>query len=661
MTGEKRKFIAISVSFITLLGLAVYFNSLNGEFIWDDLAFVERNEFIKDWGNASKLFSKDASKSLSPDGGGVKYNFYRPLHILTLMADYSLWGLNTFGYHLTNAIFHILAALLIFWFITILFDDWILSFIAASLFLVHPIHVEAVAFISGRADPLSLIFVLLSIIFYIKTCDNKNYPFLIFSLLSFILAILSRENSVILPLVLLIYHYSFRKRIKPLPFISISAIALLYLIFRLSMAKELLAGENIPSLSGAIGRVPGFFVALFNYLRILLIPLGLHMEYGNPLFAFTEPRAIIGGVVFVILIIYTIRKREKRGIVFFSITWFFICLMPSANILPIGAYMAEHWLYLPSIGFFLLIAKGLARLYESKSYRALGAGILILLLAFYSFLTVRQNIYWNKLIPFYERTLAFNPESPRLLNNLAVAYHDNKEYDKAIRTYKKAINIDPRYFETFCNLGTVYHDAKEYRKSEEAYKREIAINPDYPKVYNNLGALYNDLGRFSEAIEAYKTAIELKPGQMEMYFNLALAYQNTGKYKEAIQAYKKAIEIDPDFANAHHDLGVTYHKAGKHNEAVRAYKEAIKKNPNEAEMYSNLGIAYLVLNEKDKAIASYKKALEIDRDHAASHNSLAIIYFQKGEHKLASEHCDKALELGYPIDSRFLEDLKKER
>ena len=656
MKPEDRKYILISIAIIVAVGFGVYANSLRGEFIWDDIAFVKDNEFIRSWDNISKLFARDAAKSLAPGGGGVKYNFYRPLQMLTLMADYALWGLNPVGYHFTNVIFHILAGLAIFWLITILFDDWLLAIFTGALFVAHPVHTEAVAFISGRADPMALAFIMLAFIFYIRSLDSGKPIFYVLTLLSYALAVLSRETSVIFPALLLLYHFSFKKKIKPAPSGPIIAVTAGYILLRSAMASRLLSGENIPSFSGALNRIPGFFAAITAYFRMLFLPLDLHMEYGKALFKFSDPGAISGAVIFAGLVAYAFKERSRNKLVFFGILWFFITLLPQSNIYPIGAYMAEHWLYLPSVGFFLILANALTRRKTGLSI-AIACGLLI----FYSFLTIRQNRYWSKLIPFYERTLEFNRKSPRLLNNLGVAYHNIKEYDKAVEAYKKSLEYGPDYFETHCNIGSVYHDMGEYEKSETCYKKEIAINPEYPKVYNNLGALYSDAGKHKEAIGMYKKSIELDPGRMEIYFNLGLVYQNAGKYEEAIGAYSKAIELDPDYPNAYHDLGVTYHKAGEYEKAIEAYKKAIKLDPGSEEMYINLAMADEALGRAEDAIYAYKRAIKIDPGRAIAHNNLAILYFRAKRYPLALKHCDMAQKLGHEVSPQFLNDLEPHR
>ena len=146
--------ILASIAVIVLLGAFAYANSIHGSFIWDDIAFVKDNPLIKSWSNLGRIFTKDIATSLGE--GGVKYNFYRPIHMLTCMADYSLWGLRVEGYHFTNILLHILVALCLCWLCNILFGDAVLSLFASVLWLLHPIHTAAVSYISGRADPFAL-------------------------------------------------------------------------------------------------------------------------------------------------------------------------------------------------------------------------------------------------------------------------------------------------------------------------------------------------------------------------------------------------------------------------------------------------------------------------------------------------------------------------
>jgi len=389
----------VCIFLIAALGGLVYLNSLGGEFIWDDLAFIRDNTFLRDWSNSPGIFTARATTSMDVGGGSVRYNLYRPLQWLTFMADYSLWGLNPVGYHLTNIILHVSSALILFWLITLLFGNRLLSFLTALFFVIHPVHTEAVAYISGRADPLGLIFMLAAFGFYVKYSNEKKASFCVIALISYILAILSRESSLILPVLLLLYHFIFKRKVKLNLYLALAGITAAYITFRMMMINVLLAGKTIPA-GTFLERLPGAFAAICGYFRLLVIPFNLHMEYGKPVFSLSDPAVIIGMVIIASSAIYAFLRR-RDNLILFSILWFYTTLLPSLNLYPVGAYMAEHWLYLPSIGAFLLLAGLLIRLVN----RRLSGLVIIALVVFYSLLTIQQNGYWKELIPFYERTL----------------------------------------------------------------------------------------------------------------------------------------------------------------------------------------------------------------------------------------------------------------
>jgi len=316
-TTIKKKHILFSVFLIIVLGFAVYSNSLGGEFLWDDRYLVKENIHIRDWSNLEQVFTRDIGA-----GAGRKYNFYRPIQICTYMVDYSFWKMNPRGYHLTNILLHISVALALFWFINLLFQNRHLSLIASSLFVVHPIHTEVVSYISGRSDSLSALFMILCCIFYIKQLTLKNISIFMLMVASYALALLSRESSLILPAALLLYHFTFQKKIKPAFFCPLLALSFIYVILRLTVLK-FTTPEAAQVSTVLLERLPGFFVVLFKYIQLLFLPFNLHMEYGGKLFAFSDPKAIFGILIFVILVIVAFRKREENNLVMFSVLWFF--------------------------------------------------------------------------------------------------------------------------------------------------------------------------------------------------------------------------------------------------------------------------------------------------------------------------------------------------
>ncbi len=510
----------LPIFIIIILGCIVYSNSLHGEFIWDDLHLVKDNAYLDSWSNLVNIFKGNIGS-----GARIEYDSYRPLQIVTYLIDRALWGKGVFGYHLTSAFLHILVSLLIYWLITILFKDNTLAALTACLFTVHPVHVEAVSYISGRADILAALFMLLSLILYIKGSDTKNpWPYLA-SVLSYAAAILSRENSLIFPILILLYHYSFKIRFPWKKLVPYVGVITLYAIARIWVLNTSMSA--IPSTT-CLERIPGFLIAMCNYMRLLVAPANLHMEYGNTVMHFSDPKAFIGLVIIIALITLAIMKRKGDTIIFFSIGWFFATIMPSSNIYPINAYMAEHWLYLPSIGFFLIIAKYIRHI-DKKGLTVIAVSISAALIVFYSYLTIRQNDYWRDPIRFYKRTLYYAPESHKSCYNLAMIYKDEGRNDEAIELFTKAIKANPRYSEAYNNLGSLHGFMGNYAAAESLFKKAIELNPRYARAYNNMANVYMLRGHYKEAIKFYEKALEFDPKQSDTRYNLDIAYETLRK------------------------------------------------------------------------------------------------------------------------------------
>jgi len=638
MSQIKKKITLVSIALIAILGVIAYGNSLDGKFILDDSHNVEDNPLIRSWSNLPKVFNINIRMDT-----GEKRRFYRPLQSVTYMIDYSLWGLNVRGYHVVNVLLHILVVLAIYWLINILFRDKLLSLLTSILFIVHPIHTETVAYISDRSELLVALFVLLCFIFYIKQFNSKRISIYILMLVSFVLALASKENSLILPALLLLYHYTFKKKIKLNAFIPLLLIVLVYIVLRLEGLKS--TASKISSATTVFQRIPGFFVAITNYIRVLLLPFNLHMGYGKKVFNFTHPQAIAGIILTILLLLYAIKVKKSKGVVFFSIAWFFLALLPVSNLYPIAFYMADHFLYLPSIGFFLLLATGLSYLCKIKKLRVFGIIFILSLLTFYSCLTIRQNEYWRDPLAFYQRTLSYDPDSAWVLNNLGNAYNDAGDKEEAIELYNKAIENDPAHIEAYNNLADLYYELDRKEEAVELYKKAIEIEPDDVEAYNNLGSAYYSMGKAEEAIELYKKAIEIAPDNAEAYNNLGATYYDMGKLKEAIELYKKAIEKNPYYVGAYSNLGVIYYGRGNKEEAIALYRKAIKIDPKIVEAYNNLANAYNDAGNKKEAIELHKKAIEINPDYQDSYYNLGVVYESMGKDQEAIELYQKAIEI----------------
>jgi len=508
---RQNKFIAFVLIFI--LGFIVYSNSLNGDFVWDDEILVKDNIYIKDWSKVIKLFAGDFGP-----GSFMKGYLYRPIQMITYTVDYSFWGLRAIGYHLTNIFLHILVALAIYRLTNILFNTKILSFLTSILFVVHPVHTEAVTYISGRADSLAALFILLCLIFYIKqTTSLKKRSMYFLILFSYLLAVLSKEYSLITPMLLLVYSYTFEKKILVKEFLSILCITLIYIILRVIFIPS-----HTISTGNFFQRIPGFFVAIAEYLRLLLRPFNLHMEYGNKLFNFHDAKAIVGVSVVLLLLMYAFLKRKNDKLMVFSIFWFFVSLLPVSNLYPINAYMAEHWLYLPSIGFFIILAKFFTLLYRTKIKYLKSIAIISItcILFFYSYLTIKQNNYWKNNLSFSKWTLRYVSDSSRLYGLVCKTCIEAGDIKKAEIFCQKAIETDPQNPSAYSLLGVIFGIKGLYKESISYFEKAINIDPTYVGAYNDLGITHARMANFVEAKRTWENGLKINPESLVLQDNL---------------------------------------------------------------------------------------------------------------------------------------------
>lgn len=638
---------------LAALVIAAYANSIHGKFLLDDNILIKDNDYIKSFSHVPKVFTTDMGGT-----SGYVYNFYRPVQMLVHMAQYHLWKFDVRFYHMTSILFHILVVFTLYRLISILFKDDILALFTAVLYAVHPIHSESVAAISVIGDPIVALFLLLSFIFYIRQLEEPRAATYLLLCVTYLITLFSKESGLMLLGLFAAYHIIFRKRIKALPLVALAGITAFYLVFRLFFFKVVVSARPDMSLGGIAARIPGIFVAIAGYIRILIAPFGLHMGHEHVLFKMTAPAALAGFAIVIALVSLAFRANRKNNtLVLFALAWSSIMLLPVSNLYPISFYMADHYLYMASIGFFLIVAKALRSAYDRPQFRKYAVAALVILVAFYSFRTMQQNGYWKDALTFYERTLRFTPTSGRSYNNLANEYLQRNELEKAAELYRKAIAADPRFMMAYYNLGIVNYKLGKMEEATWYCERAMELDPAYPHIYNQLGLIYWATGKRDEAIASYKKALSISPSPVALR-NLATAYTELNMKKEAAEALEKALEIDPNAADIHMRLGFIYLTMGRSEEAISAYSKAISLRPDNVAAMNDLAIVYYQSGMREKGIDLIKKAISLKPDYAAAHANLGLMYFESGRVEEAAKASKKALAID-PSNKQAQETLSK--
>jgi tetratricopeptide (TPR) repeat protein len=284
-----------------------------------------------------------------------------------------------------------------------------------------------------------------------------------------------------------------------------------------------------------------------------LFPLNLNAEYT---FAYPDRFLDFSNLFSVIVIIaitvgsFYIYKYSKG--IFFGIWWFIITLLPVSNLIEIHNPIAERYLYLPLVGFCMVLSILINKipnrldLARSKNIARLKYSILIGLLTFYSLVTVARNPVWKDNFSVWANTVEKSPDNPIVHGGLGLAYQERGFLDEAIREFKTAIELGPNMDKNHYNIGRAYEENGLFENAIAAYKKAVKLNPEYTDAYFNLANLSMRLQLRKDAIYAYRRVIELDPADLEAYNNLGVAHAMQGEIGRAVELWEKVLEMDPD-------------------------------------------------------------------------------------------------------------------
>ncbi len=409
---------AVPYIFIVLLAVIAFWPTLKVGFMWDDHEMIEKNPTIQSVTipNIVRAFKGDVF-----DGKGDAY--FRPLQTLFNMADHAVWGLRPFGYHLTNLLLHISACLLLFVCLRRVFNDEWKALIIALLFSVHPIIVEQLLIIAGRAELMAAVFTFAALALAFQKSTAANIASVVFCFL----ACLSKESGVAMPFFLaLAGWFNPKLRVPAKRYIVYFAAIGLYFFLR---SRAVGPAPLFPGAGVLVSfLLKDFPTIIITYLRILIFPYDLH---SHRCMVFYKPWMFLSPLILAGFIALCIIKKWRWGL--FSAGWFLIGLAPKIPLLAVNSLMLDHWAYLSGVGLFIVLVHALRVPWAPFVFLAFWLGL--------GHWNIAQR---NTDYKLYTWALKY-PSSSIVRYNLGVLYYQNGDYASALAMFQESLNINPDF------------------------------------------------------------------------------------------------------------------------------------------------------------------------------------------------------------------------
>jgi tetratricopeptide (TPR) repeat protein len=578
-----------------LLALAFNLNVLQNGFGWDDETIIPHLKPPDRW---IDLFLPTQPPHHSPISA---YLHFRPLTTVSYLLDHKLWGDRPLGFHLSVYLAHLLNTALVFFGARSLIrlpqtprrgflpdpspltPHGLLPLVAASLFAVHPVHAEAVAWIAGRNDVFCTTFLLTSLLLYLHFHRTGRRRFFALSMLAFFFALLTKEIAVGLIFLFPLFEFLAMEKDHPVPWIRLAlrfavplAILAIYFWMRSATLQFLPGGSSSPVTLSLpilleIVRAYGFYFdrMLFPYPHnpfIATLPASNFLLFSS---------ALIFVLLMTALLLAVVHRRALFGI---GLAWTIIFIAPAAAVTAFhlaATAAAERYVYAPSAGFYIvgagLLLKGAEKLSLASSIKPNGIktsqGVLLVIIfsvgivGLWGWQSWTRNAVWRSPVAFWEAAVAASPEAGLPHRLLAIQYASMDRYSEAEGQYLKAVEtfqktLGPGHLavaDSLYDLANLYHDWQKYSEAEPLYRQAIAIwkqvlGPDHPDVANglhNLALAYEAQGQYAEAEPFYRQALEvsekaLKPDDPK----LGILLQNYARLLRSMRRDEDARELE---------------------------------------------------------------------------------------------------------------------
>ena len=540
MLQNKRSKLRNTILFfgIVIFTIIIYLPAIKNGFLnWDDNWYITNNSYISDFSlpGIINMFTH------------LFHSQYSPLVMVVLSFLKYAFGLNPIPFHLTSLIFHIINAWLVFRFIDLLTGKTNLALLISAFFAIHPFQVESVAWMSAMKIVLSSSLFLLSLIYYIKFNKSERILNYYLSILFFILALLSKEQTLILPLAIIIVDY-FQDRkllsrkviLEKIPYIFLSA---LFLVVTLAATYTQGFKGKMPSIN-IFYQIEIVLYSLFDYLSKLIIPVNLSSFYPYP--TNINYLVLLVPVLLTAIVLFAlIKKLISQKELIFSVGFFLVNIIITLQFVQVRkVYMADRYMYLPLLGILLIFGFIFYRLIVlNKKYRYLIIPFISVVFLLFSTLSYTRAKVWNNSFALWDEVINKTGESYFPLLKRGQVYLDEENYDMALSDFNKSIELNSRYYVSYENRGYIYSLQEDYDKAILDFEKSLELSPESSYSYCSLGFVYLQLENYEDALINLNKAIENDEEYVDAYKSRGEVFIGMEEYDKACPDLEKAISL----------------------------------------------------------------------------------------------------------------------
>lgn len=583
-----------------LVALVVYWPALWGQFTnWDDHALVVDNPAIR---------------SLSPNNVSIIFastnrGAYLPVRVISYCVDYAIWGLNPFGYHLVNVLLHGVNGFLVYLLVCRLFGTQGTALLAAFCFLMHPMQVESVAWVSGRKEVLCGFFLLLSALYFFRHIPHPSslFPYLA-SLIFFLAACLSKASAIMLPLLLIAACLSSEcaemgvRRLRLVLKRLLPFLALTVLLFAVNFFVGVSHGVVKTYHDGAGTTLRTMVRVIGEYATSILFPINLSAKYLVPLVPTIFCSEFLSAFFIILAVVLAICASRSRMAALGGM-WFVIALLPFLNIIPISTLRADRYVYIAMIGVGVI----LGAIYNSVRVRVLAVPLVI----FLSLLSWQRAHIWTDSVSLWRDTVRKSPLSPMSHANLGAAFLMRGQKALAEIEFQHALACDPSCSSALTNLAQIWNETGRKREALGAAQRAVNLDSANADAWINLGILQAERGDLEAAYLSFGKAAQHDPTIPEAYYNMGRIRYMQKRYRDAMRLYAQAVKVQPQFADAYLQLGILQAQARLLRSARESFQRLCELRPNDREALYNLALSHMQLDELEQAESAAEKSLRL--------------------------------------------------